>query len=347
MKRRILSVLLTVAMAAVLAAGCGNKPAETQAPETTAESVADSVIESVDAEKFGEGKFVGITVPSVGNDFMLALTNALKEAVEATGATCQIDACDGDTNLQIQHIENYVTMGASLIVAFPVNGEALATACKQAEDQGIPTFAFAMGISDDCTTTMLSAEESDMGAACAEMASQWIDKTFPDAADGEVVVYHMTSSYSPEATERCKAQAAIAENSKVTLISEEVEDWNSAEDARSRVENAFLANPDIDVIITCNGTTALGVESYIASSDCPVEDLSKFGIFTVDETAEIVEKITASADNTSTLRGTISMGSIADTVNDFMMGVTPILKGEEPIKVINGEAKMITVDTLE
>lgn len=344
MKKKLLAVLLSMTMVAALLAGCGGKDegADSGEAKTEASSEEDS------GEKSGpEGKFVGFTVPSVGNDFMLALTDAVKAAVEETGAEMQVDSADGDVTKQIEQIENYITMGADLIVAFPINGESLTTVCQKAMDEGIPVFAFAMAIPDGATTTMLSAEESTMGAACADMTSEWIDATFADAKDGEVTVFMIASSYSPEAVDRSEAMKAIADNKKVNLIVEETPDWNSSDEARSLIENAFQVHPDIDVVIACNATTALGVDSYMSSSDCPVEDLSKFGIFTVDETTEVVSKITASKNNESVLRGTISMGAISDTVNDFMKGAMPILNGEEPIEMINGQATPITADTVE
>lgn len=371
MKKKLVSLFLTIAMAATLLAGCGNDSQTGSNDQTQGSQEENKDGEDANAGDAGsedkadgednadagenpsdgvaasmEGKKVGFTVPSVGNDFMLALTEAVKAALEEQGATCQVDAADGDVTKQIEQIENYATMGMDLIVVFPINGEALTSVGQKIMNEGTPVFAFAMEIPDGATTQMLSAEEGDMGAACVEMTNAWIDKTFPDAGDGEVKVYLLSSSYSPEAVERCDAMRAIKDNPKVTVIEEETEDWNSVDAARTRIENAFLTNPDINLVVAANGTSALGVESYMASSDCPVEDLSKFGIFTVDETEEIVAKIKASANDESVLRGTVSMGSIEDTVNDFMSAASPILTGQEPIPVWNGACKTITADTL-
>ena len=63
------------------------------------------------------------------------------------------------------------------------------------------------------------------------------------------------------------------------------------------------------------------------------------------DTEEVVEKIKASVTNESTLRGTISMGSIQDTVNDFMAAAAPIFAGEEPYPVWNGSTFVLTAET--
>ncbi len=80
-----------------------------------------------------------------------------------------------EKNNQIQQIENYATMGMDLIVVFPVNGEALTSVSQKVMNEGTPVFAFAMQIPDGAVTQMLSAEEADMGAACGNMANEWIN----------------------------------------------------------------------------------------------------------------------------------------------------------------------------
>lgn len=148
-----------------------------------------------------------------------------------------------------------------------------------------------------------------MGQAAGEMASQWIDETFADAADGEVKVYVMRGSGEPEIVIRSDSIVeAIKKNSKVNLIEEECENENDRNTCRKMVENQFNVNPDIDVIITSNAETAMGVESFCMSPDSPIQDMSRFGIFCVDETDEVNAKILASLKDESVLRGTISRG---------------------------------------
>lgn len=370
MKKKVLSVLLTVAMAATLLAGCGNgkadqaeAPAETQqeapeaeAPEAEAPEAEAPEAEAPEAEAPAEGevdmskaqgKKVGMTVPTLQSDFINYLTQALQAAVAELGAELQVDSCDGDVTRQIEQMENYVTMGMDCIVAFPINGEALGVAAKNAVDQGVPVFAFAMEV-PNVTTAMISAEEAVMGAACGEMASNWINENYADAADGSVKVYVVRGTTSPEITERSNAIVEeLKKNSKIQLVEEECENENSQDVARRLVENQFNANPDINVIVCCNGESSLGANSFIMSADSPVKDLSKFAIFAVDETQEIDQKIKESIENKSALRGTISMGSIADTVHDFMIGMVPILTEQEPIPRIDGSIFPIDATNVE
>lgn len=366
MKRKVLSLVLGVAMTAALVAGCGNSgstgttsaPADTNAAQSTgnetanseaviesnAQSVADAVKETLGTAN-GEGKKVGMTVPSIGNDFMLALTDAMQAAIEETGAEVQFDSAENNVTTQISQIENDITMGCDILVVWAVNGDGVANACQAAVEQGIPVLAFAYEI-PGATCSVISATDEDMGTACAQMASDWIDENYADAADGEVKVFVMTSSTTPESVIRSDAILnTIKENSKVTVVEAEVTDQDKTDAARTLAENTLLANPDTDVIICMNGTCGVGTESYVMSSGSPIEDKSKFAIFCVDETDEIISKIQSSVNNESVLRGTVSMGSIDFTVSDFMKAMTPLLNDEEPVSV-DGAASVITPDTL-
>lgn len=388
MRRKMMCAAVAAAMAGTLFAGCGGGAADSAGEassaasasavsEAAAESAAESTAESAEESASGsvtsqtaeamsdkelianlddylgdesmEGKKIGMTVQSLGNDFMISLTNALQAAVEAEGATIQIDPCDGDSNLQIEQIENYVTMGMDLVVAFPLNGEALVSAMDHAHEAGIPTMAFAMEIpTDTLTTIMKSAEEDEMGYAAAQMASNWIDETFPDAGDGEVKVLLLGASTSPEAVKRTEAMESIVDiNSKVTLKRQDSTDWNDQDAGRSLTENEFMVDSEYDVVLAVNATTALGADSYLTSSDSPISDRSKAAIFAVDETDEIDQKILASETDESLIRGTFSLGSAEDLAATFMATVKPVLTKGTVVPRVAGTGTEVTLEYLK
>lgn len=348
--KKIISIILAVSVIFTMLTGCSTKKAEESGANNGTAAVteaADQITKAVTsaAEGSAKGKSVGITMPSIGNDFMLALSQVLQGALEAQGCKVQVDSAENDVTTQLTQIENFTTMGCDVIVVWAVNGDGVASACKAAIDAGIPVLAFAYEI-PGVTTSVISASEESMTAQCVSMASDWIDKTFAEAGAGEVNVFVMTSSTVPQSVIRSEGLKKITENNKVNLITAEVEDQDNTDAARTLIENTMLATPDIDVIIAVNGTCAIGIESYISSTSSPIQDKSKFGIFCIDETEEIVAKIKASATNESVLRGTISMGTLDDTVNDFMKGITPLITGQTPIARVDGQAFVITPETL-
>jgi ABC-type sugar transport system substrate-binding protein len=294
-----------------------------------------------------EGKKVGFTVPSVGNDFMKYLSEGITAALEGAGCVVSADSCEGDSTRQIEIIENYITMGMDLIIAFPLNGDSLVAVTGQAEDAGIPVVAFAMDIPNDkITTHIISADENKMGAACGQMASDWADENLADL--DKVEVLYIGSTTSPEhATRSDETEAKLKENPRLNVTRVDTPDANDTNAGRNTTENCFQGGAHYDMLVCVNATNALGADSYLMSSDSPLEDLDKFATFAVDETSEIDAAILASENNESTIRGTISMGDISDTVDVLMSSCMPILTDGNPVNIINGSALPIDAETLK
>lgn len=349
MKKKIFSVFLAAAMAVFMLAGCGgNDGTASTGGKVSAEEedAKDESTASADSDRYAEGMKVGFTCPSVGNDFLVALTGAIQQAMEDVGCDVQLDSAEGDVTKQISQIENYVSMGCDVIVVWAVNSDGVANAVQQAVNAGVPVLAFAYAV-DTASCSMVSADDTDMGNAVAEMASDWINETFPDAGDGEINVLAVTASNTPESVVKSDAMLILPDiNSKVTLTTVEVEDQDSMDSSRTLIENTLMANPDYNVILAMNNTIALGAESYVMSADYGLEDPSQFGIFNIDETDEIDAKLLASKTNESVIRGCVSMGVISNTVKDFMTGMEPLLKGGEP-KDVHGSATKITAADLQ
>ena len=215
MKKRLISGILTAAMAATLMTG--------------------AAVSADEAAGKREGLKIGMTVPSVGNDFMVALTDMLKGYLTDQGYEVQFDSADGDVTKQQNQIETDIQMGCDALVVWPVNGEGLASTVSKAVADGIPVLAFANDI-PGASASQIAAADSEMGEAQAELASDWINETFPDAGDGEVKVLVLTSSNTPQAVDRSEGMQKIAElNSKVNMITASV-DWDNPNEASSLVE---------------------------------------------------------------------------------------------------------------
>lgn len=322
MKKHFFSVLMIVVLLLITLAGCQKNGAAT------------------DEEK----KFVGFTLPNISNDFLLSLSESIEAAVEEAGARIQVDSADGDVTTQIEQIENYITMEADLIVVFAINGEAVANACQQALDEGISVVAFGVEIPTDVTGSVVNVDDREHGRACADMTNVWIEEVFPDVENGEVDVLILGSSLTPQIVKRSEGLKAIEENPKVTVKYYETENQDSVDECRKKIENAFMEYSDYEVIMCVTGTAAIAAESFIASPSSPITDISKFGIFCIDESEEINSKI---ADPNSALRGTISMGSTQNSAKELLSVVIPILNGEEAPERIDGKITTITAESLQ
>ena len=137
----------------------------------------------------------------------------------------------------------------------------------------------------------------------------------------------------------------IAEmNSKVNMITADV-DWDSPSGSSSLVENTLMTNPDIKVIMTPGSTVGVAANNFAMSGNAMIDNRDEFAVFSVDETEEIDAAVAASAEGGSVFRGTISMGTFADTIADFAKAVQPYLDGGT-FEEVNGSAFKVTPESL-
>ncbi|MBQ9413171.1 MAG: sugar ABC transporter substrate-binding protein [Oscillospiraceae bacterium] len=346
MKKKLLCSVLALVMVLALLAGCGSTSTGS-AGQTSTDSGSSTTAASGGSDSApaaGAGKKIAFSVPSLGNDFMVAVSGAMQAALEERGCTLQIDSADGDVTKQSDQIENYASMGFDALVIWPVNAQGLSSVVKRVEEQGIQVLGFTNPI-EGATASMVSADDYGMGVSEAEMANDWLKTAYPDAADGSVKVLFIASNATPEAVQRSDGIQTLTEMNPAVSPLVEIIDWNDSNAARNTTENALLVNPDIKLICAVNGTSAVAANSYVMSAASPVDDKAGFAVFAVDDTQEIDDNIRASANNESCLRGTVSMGSIADTVNDFMKAMNPFIDGGK-IETVNGSAFKITPESL-
>lgn len=148
MKKKVLSLMLTAAMAASMMAGCGqaaasNNTASNNTASTdnaaTADAAADTKADaSADTASSGGGKTIALVTKSAGNAFMELLANGVKEAVEAEGGTLIVkDPSAATADAQITEISSLISQGVDAIVVSANDENALSAVLNEARDAGI------------------------------------------------------------------------------------------------------------------------------------------------------------------------------------------------------------------
>ena len=291
-------------------------------------------------------KSVGFLTPYASTGFMAMLANEMETGFTEAGYEWNIGVADGSSTTQIEQIENMIVQEVDVLVVMAVDPTALSDVLQDAEDAGIGIINFTTnpGVGD----IFVGADEFAVGESVAEIASDWIDSAFPDAADDSVNVTIMEFNGTPEAVERSEGLHEIFNlNSKATLTSAiEVENTTAA--AQAATENLLLTNPEVNVILTYNTGMALGVNAYVMSEDSPVENLADFGVFGADNDQEVLTAIQDSVDNDSILRGATQLGdgNIAHTVDTLVGYADSLIAGEDVPENDYAEVNQITPDNV-
>lgn len=157
MKKKVLSALLCVSMAATMLVGCGSKDAAADAPAAEApaaedkaeEPAADDAAEAPAAEDAAAGtgdlttdKTYCLIVKSAGNPYNQKEAEGFKEAIEAQGGTFVLqEPAAADAESQITCINNAISQGVDAIAIAANDADALQPALTEAKNSGIHVLA--------------------------------------------------------------------------------------------------------------------------------------------------------------------------------------------------------------
>ncbi len=247
MRKKIAGKIMAVMMAAVMtvsAAGCGSssdtattadstevteaaeeapaEEAEGTEEEVTAEEnaedsseTAESVEEAVEEAAGGAdltGKKVGFSALMMSSEFFTDMSNQMETYFTDKGMTYDVADAAGNAQTQIQTVENFVSMGCDYIICFVVDSASIGDTLKKARESGAFVIVIGTVLEDkDAADVCISISQRESGEVEAQMASDWIDATFPDAEDGSIKVGLLTNSENEDAVSRCDGLRTIEE----------------------------------------------------------------------------------------------------------------------------------------
>lgn len=284
------------------------------APETTepeAEAPADSepastsdFILSVEpsCEKGDKINKIAYIPMSTTSDYFLAMSEEFVAQFTAAGFYAEYTSPDFDPVRQQEILENYVTQGYDCIVVFPINAASISSAVDAAREQGV--IVICQVNQTDACDGWVGTDAYSLGEGAAKLAADWVNKTFTDAADGTVkaaLIEIRTDDNNSSLADGCAAVSELS--SKVDVVTTVTVTEETEVAAQEAVENLFITNPEIQVIICNTSTLAKGVDAYLTGMSSPVEDPSQIGVFTTGSDYAVYECVSNSPTNSSVIRG--------------------------------------------
>lgn len=151
MKKKLLGVLLSVAMVATLMTGCGSsddkkdEAAATEAPATDDDAAKDDAAADDAAEDDGAdaaGGTIGVAMPTKDLQRWNQDGSNMEKELKEAGYEVDLQYASNDVNQQLSQIENMISNGCKVLVIASIDGEALGTVMSQAEEAKIPVIAY-------------------------------------------------------------------------------------------------------------------------------------------------------------------------------------------------------------
>ena len=167
MKRKVVAVMLSTAMVAAMAAGCGNgssdtteAPATTEAAGDTTEAPADDTEAADDtaaADEGGDGVItIGFSQVGAESDWRTANTESMKSTFSSeNGYELIFDDAQQKQENQITALRNFIQQDVDYILLAPVTETGWDTVLQEAKDAGIPVIIVdrMVDVSDDSLYT--------------------------------------------------------------------------------------------------------------------------------------------------------------------------------------------------
>lgn len=319
--RKLTSLLLVLVLMLGMTA-CGTQ-SPTAAPSTaTPEPAASSEAAPVDSETPAKttGRYIGYATLTTQGDFMSTLATELETRFTALGDKFEVASADMSPQKQIEQIENFISLGVDALIILAVDSTSLSDVLKKAEAAGIKIIGFSQPLPS--YDLYLGADDYALGMKEAEMAAEWIDKTFPDAPDGSIEVAIFENRDKPMAATRSDGFKEITNLTKKATIATTVGVDTTNAGGQSAAENLMLSHPDVKVILSYNGDTAMGVDAYAMSLNSAIKDKAAFATFGIDFNGAAIDAIQKSANNESVWRGTIMMGKSLEAMYEEVVFYT-------------------------
>jgi len=255
------------------------------------------------------GKKVGFSALMMSSEFFTDMSNQMEAYFTERGMEYSVADAAGNAQTQIQTVENFVSMGMDYIICFVVDASSITDTLIKARESG--AFIIVIGTvldNKDAADVCISISQYESGAVEAELASEWIDATFPDAEDGSIEVALLTNSENEDAVARCDGLRTIADiNKKVTIVEEhETTQADGSVAGQNYAEMELMNHPNLKAILTYGTDQGAGANEAAMINGTINKD--EFAVFTIDTAEFIRNKVIESASGESVLRGTVMLG---------------------------------------
>ncbi|PWJ52099.1 substrate-binding domain-containing protein [Faecalicatena contorta] len=249
MKKRLLSVLLCVTVAAALVIGCGSKSGDSEGTTKASD----------DGKK--TYKF-GFTEMSAGS-FFDACYEGAAGVIEANGDTIVHVEGKADSTYQLGVIEDFIAQGCDLVFYNPSDASASAAAVKALNDAGIPIVNFDSAVSDLSKVDCFVVSDS---YSCGQIAGEELVKNHPEG--GKVAVLDFPASAA--AADRAKGFIDTVTENGFEVVAQ-MDAGAKPEKGLTVMEDLIQAHSDLVAVFCINDECAQGAYSAITAAGEKIE----------------------------------------------------------------------------
>lgn len=335
MRKKLLSGLLCMAMAAALMSGCGNSSTANdnkEAGETVKTDVADETEKAGGTEEKESGKVykIGVSTQAWKYEFIKNMVNALKD-IDKMNDNVELILVDSEDSVekQLSDVDTMIAQGVDGIILNCLSLEGSSTAVEACKTAGIPLVELISYTENKDFATFVGTDVKASGIIAGDLIAKSIGEK------GKVFELQGIIGHTAQINRGAGIAEALEKYSDIELVESQTGEFSK--DKAMAVAEAWLAKyptGKIEAIVAHNDQMALG-----ALNACLAANRTEIKIVGIDGDAEALQAVIG--------------GTMAATVVDYceeecrlaVDEMVSILDGNEP----KGEilADYVPVDTKE
>lgn len=295
--KKVISVLLSLAMLVTLFAGCGGGAASTSsdaAPasesasgEASTEPAAEPAADDGETEQL----VVGLDILSMAAPFLVAMVQGAQDKAEELGIKLIVSDCNADTQRQVDQVQDFITQEVDAIIIEPWDADAIVPTINDANAAGIPVFTLDTSSNGGEVVCWVASDNIEMGRMGAQYIVDQLYERYGEHRGN--VVDLMASLTSTSGTNRTKGFAEVIEQyPDIHIVAQQNADLKP-EVALDVMMDVLQANEQIDAVWCSGDNNALGAMQAIEQSGrfLPQDDEGHIIVVSADGAAESIAAI--------------------------------------------------------
>lgn len=276
MRKKLIGLMLTGAMAASIFAGCGTS---TETADTSAATETTDDAASTDTAAAATGVKVGVAMPTKDLQRWNQDGANMQAELEAAGYEVDLQYASNDVQTQVSQIENMVNSGCNVLVVAAIEGSSLGEAMDMAKDAGVPVIAYdRLIMNTDAVSYYATFDNYMVGTKQGEYIVDALDLantsetytmeiTAGDPGDNNAGYFY--NGAMDVLNPYIEAGTIVVKSGQVDFADTATAEWKT-ETAQNRMENILSSyysdGTNLDICLCSNDSTALGVENALANN---------------------------------------------------------------------------------
>jgi len=312
MKGYLKSAIGILAGFAVMSAfsGCSNPGPSAQ----SASPAANTSSTSASADTGTSSKEVVLIISTLTNPFFVSLAAGAQAEAQKLGYTLTVQNANNDSATELNMAQAAIAKKPACLILDPVDSDAIVTAINQANEAGVPVFAFDRMPSGGKILTFVGYDAINAGKNAADIIGAALNGTGKVAEIQGVMGTNVAQDRSKGFNDEMKAKFP-----NIEIVAQQPADFDRAK-ALNVATNVLQAHPDLNGIYAANDDMAIGVLSALQAQGLQ----GKVTLVGNDGIKDALDAVTAGTMYATWAESPFAEGmQVAQIAGDIIAGKTP------------------------